>query len=134
MTTAARALLGLAFASSLLACDTGSPSKPTPGRDEEKRGGTPESAPDGPCAKDDDCTLSCQSRGSCCSALAGCGCSHAALKAPAKAIASYNRERCDDDDYAECPTFNCATPDYERIDPKCEAGKCVAVKVMKSKP
>jgi hypothetical protein len=78
------------------------------------------------CTSDDQCTISCDSRGGCCHAPC---CSSVVHKDIAADAVAFNRENCTKDDFAKCPNVGGCVEEPFIVTPRCRAGACVGERV-----
>lgn len=84
-------------------------------------------SPAGPrqCKADDECVLSCDSKGDCCHDPY---CEQAAHRDDAAEARAFNAERCTAEARARCPQIGARLPPDYAVTPRCRAGACVAEK------
>jgi hypothetical protein len=90
-----------------------------------KKTSTPTAA-DAICKSDDDCVISCESRGSCCHNPYCEAVQHRTLAADAVA---FNGDKCKAEDFARCPTIGPRAKVDHTITPRCRAGACTGERV-----
>jgi hypothetical protein len=84
------------------------------------------SAADTVCKSDDDCVISCESRGSCCHNPYCDAVVHRAIAADAVA---FNEARCKPADFEKCPQIGARAERTFTITPRCRAGACMAEQI-----
>jgi hypothetical protein len=79
------------------------------------------------CVTDNDCTLNCETRQSCCF-MPDCGMCRTAMHVDeASAIRKYRTEHCSDSDRKNCPVVGaCGPPQGPAMRAACRSGACVA--------